>query len=148
MSRAGAVSGAGVVLVVLLGVLALVQWAGRDRAEFTPGSAAALEQAVDAAGLRICAVTDVPRDRAGGSVAGRAYEVAAACPGDAATVVVDRYGSAADRDAAARRFESLLRPRSSGTVLTLGDATVLLQGAGDGGVRQRLVEALRDGGAR
>lgn len=148
MSRAGTVLGAGVVLGALLAALAPVQWAGRDRADFGPGSAAALEQAVEAAGLRVCDVVDVPDGRPGGRVAGRAYAVAAGCPGDTATVVLDRFGSAADRDAAARRFESLVRPRGSGTVLTLDDATVLVQGAGDGAVRQRLVGALREQGAR
>ncbi len=148
MSRAGTVPGVGVVLGALLCALALAQVAGRDRAEFGPGSAAALERAVQAAGLRVCDVADLPDGRAGGRVAGRAYAVAAGCPGDAATVVLDRFGSAADRDAAARRFESLVRPRGSGTVLTLGDATVLVQGAGDGGVRRRLVGALREQGAR
>jgi hypothetical protein len=64
------------------------------------------------------------------------------------TVVVDRFTSAGDRDAAARQFESQTRPRSSGAVLTLADATVLLQGPGDGDVRRRLGEALRQEGAR
>ncbi|MFW3169740.1 hypothetical protein [Geodermatophilus sp. CPCC 206100] len=135
-------------LAALLAALALVQWAGRDRADFGPGSRDAVEQAVTAAGLRICAATDVPPDRSGGSLDGRAYEVADACPGEAATVVVDRYASAGARDAAARRFESLVRPRSSGAVLTLDDATVLLHGTGDGAVRRRLTAALRDQGAR
>ena len=143
MSRA-----AGVVLAALLGALALVQWAGRDRAPFAPGAVDAVDRAVATAGLQVCSVVEEPDGLAPASVTGRAYAVAAACPGNTATVVVDRFGSAADRDAAARRFEGLARPRGSGLVLTLGDATVLVQGAGDGGVSRRLVEALRGVGAR
>ncbi|MGY1745937.1 hypothetical protein [Blastococcus sp. SYSU D00695] len=41
-----------------------------------------------------------------------------------------------------------MRPRGSGVVLTLGDGTVLVQGNGDGDARERLVAALRAGGAR
>jgi hypothetical protein len=100
------------------------------------------------AGLHACDVTDAPDGLAPASVGSRAYEVATTCPGDAVTVVVDRFASAGDRDAAARQFESQTRPRSGGTVLTLADATVELQGAGDGDARRRLVEALRREGAR
>jgi hypothetical protein len=146
--RAGTALGTGVVLVALLGALAVAQWAGRDRATFGPGSLDAVERAVAAAGLRICGVADVAHDLPGGSLGGRAYAVAASCPGDAATVVVDRFASAGDRDAAARRFESLTRPRGSGWVLTLDDATVLLQGPGDEEPRRRLREALVGEGAR
>jgi hypothetical protein len=108
----------------------------------------AVERAVDDAGLQACHVTDAPDGLAPTSVGSRAYEVAAACPGDAVTVVVDRFASAGDRDAAARQFEAQARPRGSGTVLTLADATVELQGSGDGDARRRLVEALRREGAR
>ncbi len=148
MRRAGTVLGTGVVLTALLGALVVVQWAGRDRAPFGPGSLDALERAVGAAGLRICEAADVAHDLPGGSLGGRAYAVAASCPGATATVVVDRFASADDRDAAARRFESLTRPRGSGWVLTLDDATVLLQGPGDEQPRRRLREALLGEGAR
>jgi hypothetical protein len=150
-----ALLGAGVVLAALLGSLGLVQWAGRERADFGPGALAAVERAVDAAGLQVCGTVDDPDgtvDDPDGTAAtgagGRAYEVAVSCPGDTATVVVDRFGSAAARDAAARRFESLVRPRGSGVVLTLADATVFLQGSGDGEAGRRLRAALRAEGAR
>jgi hypothetical protein len=148
VTRAGTVVGTAVVLGALLAVLGVVQWAGGDRAAFGPGSADAVERAVDAAGLQVCGITGAPHGLAPASVGSSAYEVASSCPGDPMTVVVDRFGSAADRDAAARRFESQTRPRSSGAVFTLADATVLLQGSGDGDVRRRLGEALRDQGAR
>ncbi len=143
-----ALLGAGVVLAALLGSLGLVQWAGRERADFGPGALAAVERAVDAAGLQVCGTVDDPDGPAATGAGGRAYEVAVSCPGDTATVVVDRFGSAAARDAAARRFESLVRPRGSGVVLTLADATVFLQGSGDGESGRRLRAALRAEGAR
>ena len=148
MRRPGAVLGTGVVLAALLLTLAVVQWAGRDRAPFGPGAPDAVERAVATAGLRICDVADVAHDLPGGSLGGRAYRVAPSCPGGTATVVVDRFGSAGDRDAAARRFESLARPRGSGEVLTLGDATVLLPASGDEEPRRRLRAALLGEGAR
>jgi hypothetical protein len=103
---------------------------------------------VAAAGLAVCGVVDDPGGQAAAAVRSRSYRVADGCPGDAATAVVDRFGSVADRDAAARQFESLGRPRAAGTVLTLGDTTVLLQGSGDGEVRRELAAALRREGAR
>ncbi|PWW23670.1 hypothetical protein JD79_02845 [Geodermatophilus normandii] len=148
MRRTGTVLGTGVVLAALLAALAVAQWAGRDRATFGPGSLEAVERAVAAAGLRTCDAADVARDLPGGSLGGRAYTLAASCPGDAVTVVVDRFASAGDRDAAARRFESLSRPRGSGWVLTLADATVLLRGPGDEEPRRRLRVALIGEGAR
>ena len=138
MNPAGAVLGAAVVLGAVFAPLAVVQWAARDRAPFADGAFDAVEQAVGTAGLEVCGVVDTPGSAAGGRVAGRAYEVAEACPADRATVVVDRFTTAADRDGAARQFESLVRPRGSGAVYTLADATVFLQGSGDGDVRQRL----------
>jgi hypothetical protein len=148
VNPAGAVLGAAVVLGAVSAPLAVVQWAARDRAAFGDGAFDAVEQAISAAGLQVCGVVDTSGGRAGGRTAGRAYEVAEACPADPATVVVDRYATAADRDGAARQFESLVRPRGSGVVVTLADATVHLQGSGDGDVRQRLGAALRSEGAR
>ena len=148
MNPAGAVLGVAVVLGAVAAPLAVVQWAARERAPFGEGAFAAVEQAVGTAGLQVCDVVDTSGGGAGGRTTGRAYEVAEACPADPATVVVDRYATAADRDGAARQFESLVRPRGSGVVLTLADATVLLQGSGDGDVRQRLGAALRSEGAR
>ncbi|MGY1623871.1 hypothetical protein ACI789_16865 [Geodermatophilus sp. SYSU D00965] len=138
---------AAVALAVLLGVLGLAQWAGRERAPFGDGGFAEVEDAVARAGLRVCSVADEPVGPADRAVASRAYAVAADCPDGAVTVVVDRFATAAGRDAAARRFESLVRPRGHGAVVTLGSATVLVRG-GDTGVRDRLGAALRAAGAR
>jgi hypothetical protein len=148
VNRSGTALAVAVVLLPLLAVLALVQWAGSGRSAFGADAEALTERAVGNAGLQVCSAVDEPAGRAAGAVAGRAYEVAAGCPGDTVTLVVDRFGTAVGRDAAARRFESLVRPRASGAVLTLGDGTVLVRGAGDGDARERLVRALRDAGAR
>jgi hypothetical protein len=61
---------------------------------------------------------------------------------------VDRFADAAARDASARRFEALVRPRGSGVVYTLGDTTVFVPGSGDDAVQDRLDGALRAAGAR
>ena len=137
-----------VVVVAVLAVLGLVQWAASERAPFEAGSFDDVEATFAAAGLQVCAATDRPDGLAPQAVASRTYEVAVRCPLDSAQVVVDRFADVADRDAAAQRFEVLLRPRGSGVVYTFGDSTVFLQGSGDGGVRQRLTPALLAAGAR
>jgi hypothetical protein len=148
VTRSGTTLAIVVVLVPLLAVLALVQAAGSGRPAFGADAEDLTERAVGTAGLQVCSAVEEPGGWAAGAVAGRVYEVAARCSGDTVTVVVDRFGTPAGRDAAARRFESLVRPRASGVVVPLGDGTVLVRGAGDGDARQRLVAALRDAGAR
>ncbi|MGY1690801.1 hypothetical protein [Geodermatophilus sp. SYSU D01105] len=149
MREAGRAALAGaVVLAALLAVLGLAQWASRERAPFGDAGFAEVEDAVAGAGLQVCAVADEPDGLAVGAVASRAYEVAVDCGDGAVTVVVDRFATAADRDAAARRFESLVRPRGSGAVTTLGSATVFLRGGADREAADRLEAALRAAGAR
>ncbi|WP_147332014.1 hypothetical protein [Geodermatophilus marinus] len=136
------------VLAATLGALGLVQWAGHGRAPFGDVVFERVEAAAAAAGLQVCRVVDEPGGLAGGAVASRVYDLAVRCPAEGATVVVDRFATAADRDAAARRFESLLRPRGSGAVRTLGDGTVLVRGEGDDDVHRALARALDAAGAR
>lgn len=137
---------AAVLLAVVLGVLA--SWAGHGRAEFTDGSVAEVEATFGAAGLTVCSAAAVRGPLPAGALAGGTYELGPTCADDTATVVVHRFGSAGARDAAAQRFESLVRPRGSGVVYTLGDTTVFLQGTGDHDVQERLDPALRAAGAR
>lgn len=146
-TSAPAVAGA-LVLAALAVVLGLVAWAAHGRAEFTGGSFAEVEAAFGAAGLSVCAESRPPDPLAPGAVASRSYELGAGCGGDTATVVVDRFADPAARDAAARRFESLVRPRGSGVVYTLGDTTVSVRGSGDTAVQEALDPALRAAGAR
>jgi hypothetical protein len=134
-----------------------VQWARRKRAAFGDGSFDEVVAALTGAGLQVCSVADEPDGLAGRAVASRAYEVAVDCPADTATVadrsdtatvVVDRFATVEDRDAAARRVESLVRPRTLGAVHTLGSATVYLPGSGDRAVRVLAAAAVRAAGAR
>ncbi len=149
-TRTSARTGAAVVvvLVALAGALGLVQWAGHERAPHGGTGFSAVEAAFGAAGLQVCAAADRPDGLAPQAVASRAYQLALRCPAEPAGVVVDRFADAAGRDAAAQRFESLVRPRGSGVVYTLGDTTVFLQGSGDDAVQDRLDAALRAAGAR
>ncbi|MEU2348464.1 hypothetical protein [Modestobacter sp. NPDC049651] len=147
--RGTALAGAAV-LVCLLAALAVVQWAGRPRADDGSASFPEVERAVTDAGLEVCAEDDHPAGLAPGAVESRTYELAVRCAADGgrAGVTVDGFASTADRDAAARQFESLVRPRGSGVVWTLGRTTVFLQGSGDREVRDRLGRSLRAAGAR
>ena len=147
---AGTVWAVAAVLVCLLAALAVVQWAGRSGADGGRASFADVERAVQDAGLEVCAEDTDPAGRAPGALESHSYELAVRCATgeDRAGATVDRFGSTADRDAAARRFESLVRPRGSGVVWTLGSTTVFLQGSGDRAVRDRLAAALRAAGAR
>ncbi|MGE3287924.1 MAG: hypothetical protein AB7J32_17765 [Pseudonocardia sp.] len=142
----------GVALVVAGVALALVLalttwWAGHERAPAT-GSFPEVEAAFAAAGLTVCASTTAPDPLAPGALASRTYTLAVRCADGTATVVVDRFASTAERDAAARRFEVLGRPRGSGVVYTLGDTTVSVQGSGDSDVQRALAPALQAAGAR
>lgn len=133
-------------LAVVLGIVVL--WAGHERSEFDAGSFPQVEAAFAAAGLTVCAATEAPDPLAPAAVASRSYELGIGCTGDVAPVVVDRFADVAHRDAAAQRFESLVRPRGSGVVYTLGDTTVFVRGSGDHDVQERLDVALRAAGAR
>jgi hypothetical protein len=155
-ARGSGVAGAvAVVVVALLGALLVVQWAAHERAPFDAGadSFSTIEDTVATASLQVCSATVSPDGLASQAIASRTYELAvppgcAQGPADPARVVVDQFASAADRDAAAQRFESLVRPRGSGVVYTLGNTTVFVQGSSDDEVQDRLDAALRTAGAR
>lgn len=134
------------VLAVVLGIVGL--WAGHERAEFSAGSFTEVEAAFGAAGLTVCTATPAPDPLAPAAVASRSYVLGLGCTGDTAAVIVDRFADVAHRDAAAQRFESLVRPRGSGVVYTLGDTTVSVRGSGDTAVQELLDPALRGAGAR
>ncbi|MGD9530911.1 hypothetical protein [Pseudonocardia sp.] len=151
--------GRGVVAFVALGVagaalavvLVLVSWASHERSEPGAGSFAQVEGAFTTAGLTVCSTSVAADPLAPGALASRTYVLAPAgtgCASDTATVVVDQFETASDRDAAARRFEVLNRPRGSGAVWTLGDTTVSVRGSGDSTVQAALAPALQAVGAR
>jgi hypothetical protein len=99
-----------VVALAFLAALGVVQWAAHERSPYDVGSFPQVEAAFAAAGLQVCAAAEQPDGLAAGALVSRTYELAVRCPVDSARVVVDRFGDAPDRDAAARRFEALLRP--------------------------------------
>jgi hypothetical protein len=137
-----------VVALTFFAALGVVQWAAHERSPYDVGSLPEVEAAFAAAGLQVCAAAEQPGGLAAAALVSRTYELAVRCPVDSARVVVDRFGDAPDRDAAARRFEALLRPRGSGVVYTLGETTIFVQGSGDHDVQERLDPALRAAGAR
>jgi hypothetical protein len=137
-----------VVVLAFLAALGVVQWAAHERSPDDTGSFPQVEAAFVAAGLQVCAAAEQPDGLAAAALVSRTYELAVRCPVEPARVVVDRFVDATDRDAAARRFEALLRPRGSGVVYTLGETTIFVQGSGDHDVQERLDPALRAAGAR
>lgn len=149
--RGGVLVGVVVLLGVVLATLAIVQWAGETAtAPFEPGSVADVIGAAGRAGLTVCTVRDEPDPLARRAVSSTTVRVATDCtnPDDDATVVVDRYASATDRDAVARELTARNRPRGSGVVYTWRDMTILVRGDGDDAVRERLESVLRGSGAR
>ncbi|WP_165922517.1 hypothetical protein [Pseudonocardia endophytica] len=155
--------GGAVLLGVVLATLAIVQWAGdTDQAPFEPGSAADVIGAVGRAGLQVCSVRDEPDPLARQATSSSTVRISTDCAAptpqaspaaaprrtsDDATAVIDRYATAADRDAVARELTARIRPRGSGVVYTWRDMTVLVRGDADDTVRERLESVLRGSGA-
>lgn len=146
-TRPAVLAGA-VALGALVLVLLVVQWSGHPQAPFRPGPIDAVDAVVEAAGLEVCSVTDEPDPRANQAIASRTYSVAVSCPAPGALVVVDQFADVSHRDATARDLTARTRPRGSGVVYTFGDLTVLVEGAGEDEVQDRLDAALREAGAR
>jgi hypothetical protein len=139
------------IFVALALVLVIAAWSATERAPFRSGAAgsfAQVEAAITGAGLVICRRTDDPGGQANQAVASRSYEVALDCSDQRTSLVVDRFADAGDRDAAARAFEGLNRPRAGGVVYTLGDSVIYQRGTGEDEVGERLGAALTQAGAR
>lgn len=99
-------------LLISLLLIASFILGGCTRSDFaTPADVPAIEQALDKAGLHVCATTDLTWAAAPGFVSGKHYTLEVDCakadpnlPGAAFTVA--RFNSLADRDAAQRSFET------------------------------------------
>lgn len=129
------------VLVVALGCSA--------RSDFGSGSFSDVANALEANELEVCRVIDDPGGLANGATATRTFVVAIDCTdGERTELVVDRFGSADARDAAARQFEVVSRPRGSGVVWTLGPFTIFAGGGNDDEVLGKITDALAAVGAR
>ena len=120
-----------------------------DRASFDDrASFADIEDAITGGGLEICETADDDDGQANQATASRQYEVAFDCGSDdIVPVVVDEFGDAADRDAAARNFESQVRPRGYGAVWTYGPFTIFTFGERDDAVEEDLTDVLDELGA-
>ncbi len=113
-----------------------------SRDEFEPHTFDEVQTALVHEGLQVCDVR--PTDgHANQAVAGREFRVAFDCAGDDdATVVVDEFANAEDRDAAAHNFEVRVRPRAYGAVWTYGPFAILVSGPRDDAVEERIIDAL------
>lgn len=133
------------------GALAILVWlavvtagCGSPAPPVTPDDAfATFEEAIAGEGLLVCDQTSYPAGIANQSLESRAYSIAADCSQDPGSeVVVDRYPTSADRDAAADQFEISSRPRGSGAVWAFDDVTVFAHGQTDQEVMRRLTAAM------
>ena len=139
--------GGAVALALAVSLVVAAGGCGGSRAPFEARTFAEVEEALTEQGLQICGV-EPSGARANQAADGRAYRVAVDCTGeDDATVVVDRFDSAAHRDAAARNLEGQVRPRAGGAVWTLGPFAVVVSGPTDDDVVNRVTDALENAGA-
>ena len=119
------------------------------RADFGSGSFSDVRGALEAGELEVCRVIDGPGGLANGATATRTFVVAIDCTeGERTELVVDRFEAAYARDAAARQFEVVSRPRGSGVVWTLGPFTIFAGGGQDDEVLGKITDALDAAGAR
>lgn len=141
----------------LIGLLlvALFILAGCTRSDFaSPADLSAIEQALDKAGLQVCAAADLTWDATPGFVSGKHYTLQLDCttadpnrPG--ASFAAARFDSLADRDAAQRSFEtSHRRPIGLGNAWTLGPYLLTVDGSQQPGAIERLQQALQSLGAQ
>jgi hypothetical protein len=136
---------------LLAGVLAAAIVAGcgsRDSFD-QEASFADIEDATTNGGLEICeTVDDADNEAANQAIASRDYVVAFDCDGDNnVPLAIDEFDSADERDAAARNFESQVRPRGYGAVWTYDQFTIFTSGERDDAVEEQLTDILDDLGA-
>ncbi|WP_433802836.1 hypothetical protein [Actinomycetospora sp. CA-084318] len=144
-------AGAVVAVALLVVLLLLVLWIDGGRATFVRAGVDAATGALESAGLAVCAraprtgatpsaleavTLDVANDRPGCTA------------GPVARIGVEQFGSAGDRDAAARAEEVRVRPRGSTLVHTLDDLVVSVPGLADDDLTDRISAALTARGAR
>ncbi|HEY7047311.1 MAG TPA: hypothetical protein VH373_08830 [Jatrophihabitantaceae bacterium] len=136
----------GVFALLLVLIVAVL---GRPRATFSEGTFAEVERAMQDKGLHICRTEDVPDGQANQAVESRRYDVGFVCAsGDEAQVVVDNFAGRADRDAALRNFEVLVRPNGNGVTYSYKSFVIYVAGQSDDRSQDRIDEALRGLGAQ
>ena len=135
--------------VVLAGLLAMVAAFGcQSGAAFDVRPIAGIEGALRARGLAVCTTLDNSKGLANQAVSTRVLNVAIDCHEEIVSLVVDRFRHARDRDAAARNFESINRPRSDGVVWTWANFTISASGPRDDQVIDRVTAAMDRLGAK
>lgn len=128
---------------LVAGVLAMASLFGcQSRAEFDVRPIADIEGSLRSRGLAICATSDNSKGLANQAASTRVLNVAIDCHEEIVPVVVDRFRHARDRDAAARNFESLNRPRGDGVVWTWAQFTISAFGPRDDQVIDRVTDAM------
>ena len=141
----------------LIGLLlvALFLLEGCTRSGFAaPADLSAFEQALDKAGLHVCAAADLAWENTPGFVSGKHYTLELDCatadpnlPGASFTAV--RFNSLADRDAAQRSFETSYRRHIGlGNAWTLGPYLLTVDGNRQQGAVERLKQVLQSLGAQ
>jgi hypothetical protein len=107
-----------------------------------------IEQVLSRGDLDVCTQSHDPDGHANQATATRTYDVALDCASDDhVRLIVDRFRDEEARDAAARQFEPLVRPRGDGTVWTLGPFTLFANGGRDDDVMESITDALDRAGA-
>lgn len=141
-------------LICLL-LVALFLLEGCTRSDFsTPADLPAIEQALDKAGLHVCAAADLTWNAPPGFVSGKHYTLELDCakadpnlPGAAFTAA--RFDSLADRDAAQRSFETSHRRQIGlGNAWTLGPYLLTVDGSQQPGAVARLQQVMQSLGAQ
>ncbi len=120
----------------------------QSRATFETRPIANIERALRGRGLEVCTTLDNAKGLANQAVSTRVLNVAVDCHEEIVPLIVDRFTGAADRDGAARNFESMNRPRGDGVVWTWANFTIAAFGPRDDRVIERVTKAMDRLGAK
>ena len=120
----------------------------QSQAAFETRPIADIERALRGGALEVCTKTDNAKGLANQAVFTRVLNVAVDCHEEIVPLIVDRFTGAGDRDAAARNFESMSRPRGDGVVWTWANFTIAAFGPRDDRVIERVTKAMDRLGAK
>ena len=137
-----------VAMVGALLMAVMVSLGCQSRATFETRPIANIERALSGRGLEVCTTLDNAKGLANQAVSTRVLNVAVDCHEEIVPLIVDRFTGAADRDGAARNFESMNRPRGDGVVWTWANFTIAAFGPRDDRVIERVTKAMDRLGAK
>lgn len=136
-------------VALVAGALAVASLLGcQSRAEFDVRPIADVEGALRSRGLAICTTLDNSKGLANQATSTRVLNVAIDCHEEIVPLLVDQFRHARDRDAAARNFDSMNRPRGDGVVWTWANFTISAFGPRDDQVIDRVTDAMDRLGAK